>query len=166
MLQDDESIVEVVTATLTKLFEPIRGEFVPSTVAKPPSFAAKLESPCKRKYVEQDSKSRLESFKNIIGSDCRGALRASIEEIKEKLARKTDHNPVKFRVYPQENLPTPTTISKEEFREMKIIGQFNKGFIITFHNGNIFIVDQHASDEKNMYEQFTKSVINVQPLIK
>lgn len=44
-------------------------------------------------------------------------------------------------------------ISKVNFSEMKIIGQFNLGFIITKYNGNLFIVDQHASDEKYNYEQ-------------
>ena len=33
---------------------------------------------------------------------------------------------------------------------MNIIGQFNKGFIITSINNSLFIIDQHASDEKKM----------------
>ncbi|CAH6721197.1 DNA mismatch repair protein Pms1p [[Candida] jaroonii] len=44
-------------------------------------------------------------------------------------------------------------INKVNFQEMKIVGQFNLGFIITKFNGNLFIVDQHASDEKFNYEQ-------------
>lgn len=34
---------------------------------------------------------------------------------------------------------------------MKIIGQFNLGFIITELNGDIYIMDQHACDEKYKY---------------
>lgn len=34
---------------------------------------------------------------------------------------------------------------------MKIIGQFNLGFIITELNGDIYIMDQHACDEKYRY---------------
>ncbi|XP_035979483.2 mismatch repair endonuclease PMS2 isoform X4 [Halichoerus grypus] len=43
-------------------------------------------------------------------------------------------------------------ISKTMFAEMEIIGQFNLGFIITKLNADIFIVDQHATDEKYNFE--------------
>ncbi|XP_032250029.1 mismatch repair endonuclease PMS2 isoform X3 [Phoca vitulina] len=43
-------------------------------------------------------------------------------------------------------------ISKTMFAEMEIIGQFNLGFIITRLNADIFIVDQHATDEKYNFE--------------
>ncbi|EDV28247.1 uncharacterized protein TRIADDRAFT_21244 [Trichoplax adhaerens] len=43
-------------------------------------------------------------------------------------------------------------ISKDMFQEMEIIGQFNLGFIIARHNQDLFIIDQHASDEKYNYE--------------
>ncbi|XP_060116729.1 mismatch repair endonuclease PMS2 isoform X2 [Heteronotia binoei] len=43
-------------------------------------------------------------------------------------------------------------ISKEMFAKMDIIGQFNLGFIITKLNSDLFIIDQHASDEKYNFE--------------
>ncbi|XP_046945120.1 mismatch repair endonuclease PMS2 isoform X1 [Lynx rufus] len=43
-------------------------------------------------------------------------------------------------------------ISKTMFADMEIIGQFNLGFIITKLNADIFIVDQHATDEKYNFE--------------
>ncbi|EUB64680.1 Mismatch repair endonuclease PMS2 [Echinococcus granulosus] len=55
---------------------------------------------------------------------------------------------------------------KEWFRDMRVIGQFNKGFIVCQHEEDLFIVDQHASDEKHRFEnlcanhQFTS-----QPLV-
>ncbi|KAM7541201.1 hypothetical protein Aperf_G00000038975 [Anoplocephala perfoliata] len=45
-----------------------------------------------------------------------------------------------------------TVFRKEWFKDMRIIGQFNKGFIICQHGYDLFIVDQHASDEKHRYE--------------
>uniref|UniRef100_A0A158R598 DNA_mis_repair domain-containing protein n=1 Tax=Syphacia muris TaxID=451379 RepID=A0A158R598_9BILA len=45
---------------------------------------------------------------------------------------------------------------KDDFEEMEVIGQFNKGFIITRLRGDLFIVDQHASDEKYNFERFQK----------
>ncbi|KAM4624603.1 mismatch repair endonuclease PMS2 [Polymixia lowei] len=43
-------------------------------------------------------------------------------------------------------------ISKDMFKEMEIIGQFNLGFIITKLNSDIFMIDQHATDEKYNFE--------------
>ena len=43
-------------------------------------------------------------------------------------------------------------ITKEMFPRMEIMGQFNLGFIITKLNDDLFIVDQHATDEKYNYE--------------
>ncbi|XP_040571444.1 mismatch repair endonuclease PMS2 isoform X1 [Lepeophtheirus salmonis] len=43
-------------------------------------------------------------------------------------------------------------IKKESFKSMKILGQFNLGFIICLLDFDIFIVDQHATDEKYNFE--------------
>ncbi|KAI7850514.1 hypothetical protein BDC45DRAFT_239938 [Circinella umbellata] len=59
-------------------------------------------------------------------------------------------------------------IRKTDFSKMKVIGQFNLGFIITMlNNHDLFIVDQHASDEKYNFEtlQLT-TAIDGQRLIK
>ncbi|KAJ8915847.1 hypothetical protein NQ315_004660 [Exocentrus adspersus] len=57
-------------------------------------------------------------------------------------------------------------ISKSDFAKMDIIGQFNLGFIITKLNNDLFIVDQHASDEKYNFEQLQRStVIDSQVLV-
>lgn len=50
-------------------------------------------------------------------------------------------------------------ISKAEFEKMDIIGQFNLGFIITKLNNDLFIVDQHASDEKYNFEQMQLNTV-------
>ena len=39
-------------------------------------------------------------------------------------------------------------INKKDFLKMKIYGQFNRGFIIAGLGEDLFIIDQHASDEK------------------
>ena len=58
------------------------------------------------------------------------------------------------------------TIEKEDFKKMNVIGQFNKGFIITELNKSLFIIDQHAADEKINYETLLKNLtITRQPTI-
>ncbi|KAJ4364524.1 ATP-binding mismatch repair protein [Neocucurbitaria cava] len=61
---------------------------------------------------------------------------------------------------PEERLSL--TVTKPDFNEMRIIGQFNLGFIIavrppttTSPTSDLFIIDQHASDEKYNFERFS-----------
>ncbi|XP_077172735.1 mismatch repair endonuclease PMS2 isoform X2 [Paroedura picta] len=57
-------------------------------------------------------------------------------------------------------------IRKEAFAEMEVIGQFNLGFIIVKLNSDLFIVDQHASDEKYNFEMLQQhTVLQGQKLI-
>ncbi|KAF5272790.1 hypothetical protein FQA39_LY07817 [Lamprigera yunnana] len=57
-------------------------------------------------------------------------------------------------------------ITKDMFHNMDIIGQFNLGFIITKLGNDLFIVDQHATDEKYNFEQLQlNTVINSQVLV-
>lgn len=61
---------------------------------------------------------------------------------------------------PEERLSL--TVTKPDFNEMRIIGQFNLGFIIavrppttTSPTSDVFIIDQHASDEKYNFERLS-----------
>ncbi|KAL2945411.1 DNA mismatch repair protein PMS1 [Bienertia sinuspersici] len=56
---------------------------------------------------------------------------------------------------------------KGDFSRMKVIGQFNLGFIIGKLDEDLFIVDQHAADEKHNFERLSESTImNQQPLLR
>jgi DNA mismatch repair protein PMS2 len=72
-------------------------------------------------------------------------------------------------------------ISKSDFGKMKIIGQFNLGFIIAVRgreeglddgavssqDDELFIIDQHASDEKYNFERLqAKTVVQSQRLVR
>lgn len=48
-------------------------------------------------------------------------------------------------------------IDKKDFSRMKILGQFNCGFIVCQLNNNFFLVDQHSADEKCNYEKILNS---------
>lgn len=57
-------------------------------------------------------------------------------------------------------------ISKDMFQKMEVLGQFNLGFIIAKLDNDLFIVDQHASDEKfNFEDQQRNTTIKSQRLI-
>lgn len=58
-------------------------------------------------------------------------------------------------------------ISKEDFAKMDIIGQFNHGFIITKFENDLFVIDQHATDEKYNFEQLqANTVMETQVLVR
>jgi DNA mismatch repair protein PMS2 len=77
------------------------------------------------------------------------------------------------------------TVSKTDFREMRIVGQFNLGFILAMRpaivagkssvfsspahsrcNDELFIIDQHASDEKYNFERLQiETIVQNQRLV-
>ena len=70
------------------------------------------------------------------------------------------------------------TVSKDDFSTMRIIGQFNLGFILATRSGSdtdgtnsskdeLFIIDQHASDEKYNFERLqAETVVQNQRLVR
>uniref|UniRef100_A0A5S6QKI7 MutL C-terminal dimerisation domain-containing protein n=1 Tax=Trichuris muris TaxID=70415 RepID=A0A5S6QKI7_TRIMR len=50
-------------------------------------------------------------------------------------------------------------LKRTSFSEMDVVGQFNLGFIITRLDDDLFIIDQHASDEKYNFEVLQKTAI-------
>jgi len=50
-------------------------------------------------------------------------------------------------------------IKKTDFAEMKVFGQFNLGFLITGLKNDLFIIDQHATDEKYNFETLQKTTV-------
>ncbi|XP_044760675.1 mismatch repair endonuclease PMS2 [Coccinella septempunctata] len=57
-------------------------------------------------------------------------------------------------------------LSKHDFCNMEVIGQFNLGFIITRLGNDLFIIDQHATDEKYNFEQLQSfTVLQKQVLV-
>uniref|UniRef100_A0AAR2LRN9 MutL C-terminal dimerisation domain-containing protein n=1 Tax=Pygocentrus nattereri TaxID=42514 RepID=A0AAR2LRN9_PYGNA len=49
--------------------------------------------------------------------------------------------------------------TKDMFKEMEIIGQFNLGFIITKLKSDLFMIDQHATDEKYNFEMLQQHTV-------
>jgi DNA mismatch repair protein PMS2 len=57
-------------------------------------------------------------------------------------------------------------LNKTDFIRMKILGQFNLGFIIVELDNDLYILDQHACDEKYKFEKLQHDTkIHQQPLI-
>ncbi|XP_041671276.1 mismatch repair endonuclease PMS2 [Cheilinus undulatus] len=108
-------------------------------------------------------------------------LQFSLQELSRRLKRlrdqqkKSEGESLRYRrfrakINPGENQSAEEElrkeISKDMFKQMEIIGQFNLGFIITKLNSDIFMIDQHATDEKYNFEMLQQhTVLQGQKLI-
>eukprot|EP00826_Nyctotherus_ovalis_P007178 TRINITY_DN11775_c0_g1_i3.p1 TRINITY_DN11775_c0_g1~~TRINITY_DN11775_c0_g1_i3.p1 ORF type:complete len:573 (-),score=142.51 TRINITY_DN11775_c0_g1_i3:116-1834(-) len=60
-----------------------------------------------------------------------------------------------------------TQLNKIDFKKLRVIGQFNMGFILCASLTALYIVDQHAADEKYNYEKLASTtVLQSQPLLR
>jgi DNA mismatch repair protein PMS2 len=99
-------------------------------------------------------------FSKLVGMDHPQALSIPVDEIKRTaLDTASEYKLINTK------LEEPFMLKKETFKELKILGQFNLGFILVSYQGYLFIVDQHASDEKSRYEMYCRSKMSIQPLI-
>lgn len=97
----------------------------------------------------------------------RNELRSKIEYDQ---AMQTNKMKFKAKIEPSKNKAAEaeleTSILQEDFQRMEIIGQFNLGFIICRLDNDLFIVDQHATDEKYNFETLQKTTrLQHQPLV-
>ena len=51
-----------------------------------------------------------------------------------------------------------SSFTKEDFKVLEVIGQFNKGFILTKKLNKLYIIDQHSADEKSNYENYLNTI--------
>lgn len=98
------------------------------------------------------------------------ALIAAFRKVKDLMSRRRENKPETHYQKNEElddfekgeNYLT-LTVSKSDFRNMNVVGQFNLGFIIVTRKiagkFDLFIVDQHASDEKYNFETLQRTTV-------
>ncbi|PYH49234.1 ATP-binding mismatch repair protein PMS1 [Aspergillus saccharolyticus JOP 1030-1] len=100
-----------------------------------------------------------------------------IETCRRVGMKSVEHRPEKTTSSPTAEERLSLTVSKDDFAQMRIIGQFNLGFILatrTHHDpgsrttkDELFIIDQHASDEKYNFERLqADTVVQNQRLVR
>ncbi|XP_039990836.1 mismatch repair endonuclease PMS2 isoform X2 [Xiphias gladius] len=99
-----------------------------------------------------------------------GKIRRIQDQQKQKAGEELCYRRFRAKINPGENQSAEEELKKEickdMFKEMEIIGQFNLGFIITKLNSDIFMIDQHATDEKYNFEMLQQhTVLQGQKLI-
>lgn len=101
------------------------------------------------------------TFPNILTSI--GTLRDALTEVSPVSTSKSD-GLLADDTAAEERLTL--TVTKADFGRMQIKGQFNRGFILATRGEDLFIIDQHASDEKYNFETLqATTVVQHQPLV-
>lgn len=75
---------------------------------------------------------------------------SSLQPANNQEASKIGHETEGERIAAETELTR--VFQRDWFQDMRVVGQFNLGFIVCALDGNLFIVDQHASDEKFNFE--------------
>ncbi|CAM0135028.1 unnamed protein product [Umbelopsis sp. WA50703] len=94
----------------------------------------------------------------VLLQQCRRRMRTSYQDRKRNIQRESDIPLMNANISnsldnDQATKTLNRVIRKVDFLNMRVIGQFNLGFIIAMLNeADLFIVDQHASDEKYNFE--------------
>jgi DNA mismatch repair protein PMS2 len=126
----------------------------------------KLNSQCKR----QDLKEIVKGRKTLCIDFSIARFKKPVDVKKNEQKLETTARLFREKISPENNNAAEEeltkNITKESFAKMEILGQFNLGFILTKLGDDLFIVDQHASDEKYNFEYQQKHTsLNTQRLI-
>ncbi|XP_019532022.3 mismatch repair endonuclease PMS2 [Aedes albopictus] len=153
-------------------FEP-----TPKVTVFSPKKEPALDSPVvdrKPEVFEVDQPSLKEESFHATNKKCLdidlSSLKSLIEEERQLMAadaasRNVSLSRLKFKskINPSNNRAAEdelqTEISKDKFTQMEIIGQFNLGFIIARLDQDLFIIDQHATDEKYNFEDLQRTTV-------
>lgn len=67
--------------------------------------------------------------------------------------------------YNMNKAPSPNEISKiSKFPELRLIGQFNKTYILGEMYNELYLIDQHAAHEKILFEKYKSEIMNSEVL--
>ncbi|KAG5324149.1 PMS2 endonuclease, partial [Acromyrmex heyeri] len=183
-------ILATLKFSLTVKWDKLQGNFTVKTLTelnfglKRTISSSHTQPPAKRLQVsplvshivkESDIQTNIKSMKKPVDTE----MMISIVTIKEKLNEKVNiaRTPVstakriKYRIQMEANQSEAEKelqkeLTKDSFGKMEIIGQFNLGFIIARLEDDLFIIDQHATDEKFRFEKLSNETkLKTQKLI-
>ncbi|KAI9696837.1 MAG: hypothetical protein M1836_005199 [Candelina mexicana] len=142
------------------------------------------------KEATRTSQDSLKRANNVLGGGGRhkhltvqlvATINTSVARIEQQMLRlskvmqqydqapiKTDEDTIDSIQAPSAEERLSLTVSKGDFARMRIVGQFNLGFILATRSSTtashtsqdeLFIIDQHASDEKYNFERLQRTTI-------
>nr|KAJ3418586.1 ATP-binding mismatch repair protein [Polyrhizophydium stewartii] len=172
-IENEAALVQGVQEGVMRSLQPLRGQFESAIASLSQGNGTTSRTIADRAKANSDRMqpaSTLEAAPGLIHIDHAAPVRLDLAAVRRRYARMVERVQTQknsARVSLEEKLSEPTFVRKSDFAAMDIIGQFNLGFIIALRDNMLFIVDQHASDEKYRYETLQQTAITTfQPLVK
>ncbi|EFN70759.1 Mismatch repair endonuclease PMS2 [Camponotus floridanus] len=148
---------------------------ISSNYVHPPAKRLQISPSISHMAKNDDIQTNIKSMKKPIDVE----MTISFTIIKEKLKEKkiivrapvNIEKRIKYRIQMEANQDEAEKelqreLTKDSFGKMEVIGQFNLGFIITRLENDLFIIDQHATDEKFRFEKLSNETkLKTQKLI-
>ncbi|GAB2220772.1 hypothetical protein Droror1_Dr00008444, partial [Drosera rotundifolia] len=147
---------------------PLRAAAVPSPGQDANALASELQASFTLQFNIEELERRKHKLSRLKLTSCtcrRTVTRSCYSAASLEISHEGDAE-WKARALAAATMELQRIFRKNDFRRMQVIGQFNLGFIIAKLDQELFIVDQHAADEKYNYEHLSQStVLNQQPLL-
>ena len=169
LLHDESAVAAAIRAHLLALFEPFRGQMTTASPLPKVSSAPKAGSP---RSNERFNPPRVAAPTSAL------VQRQSASNSSNQSTREEDSPVLPLMSSQSLTMPAPDAdlaiarqLQKTDFARMEVIGQFNLGFIVAKLRSetgtDLFIIDQHAADEKYNFEALQReTVLSSQRLIR
>ena len=116
-----------------------------------------------QEYVEKRKEKTIQFDWNLLKQQHGEMIEKNLKNMDKARKDEEEKNLIKSLKFKTKNIESKDAeneldrcITKEDFLKMKVIGQFNKGFIVSQLDNELFIVDQHAADEIYNFEMLQR----------
>ncbi|XP_075557192.1 mismatch repair endonuclease PMS2 isoform X3 [Dermacentor variabilis] len=168
----EKYLLAIVKCSLLAIFRPVAATYERQGLSLSPALSQSQQSPMSSylsprlpNFISADKGAFITPVKRTSSALGTSTVKSSaaLQSFKYKPAVEKLSRGFRAAITPSDNAAAENElsrqISKDMFEEMKIIGQFNLGFIITQLGEDLFIVDQHAADEKYNFEMLQRDVV-------
>ena len=119
--------------------------------------------------VDLKSHAVFENSESLVKEECFNFKATSTEEEIPYFKYEKASEALKDREYSTEKVETKENNRTAKFPPIRIIGQFNKTYILGEYDEVLYMIDQHAAHEKIIFEKYLKDIeeesLVVQPLL-
>jgi DNA mismatch repair protein PMS2 len=171
ILQDEQLIVAAIVKHVEVMYEAQQSVLHAANLEPVPLSGRKMSSQRSRSFqssqpqshsISQSSQKNNDKLQRLISGDSQQTIKCTIDQLRQQPALESTQTEPKFT----QRVSIELEIPKTDFGRMRVIGQFNLGFILCELDGSLFIVDQHASDEKHRFEYLEqRAQVTRQPCI-
>ena len=144
-------------------------------------YEAKTEVNIPVDFLSKENKEESSKFNNSLNDFKDGSYKIEISydtiliknELKDKVSENT-HDSLETSDYKcnknEHGNSLEETIYKEaKFPKLRVIGQFNKTYILAEYDSTLYLIDQHAAHEKILFEKYSSDIakkkVEIQPLM-